>query len=164
MIMIISPTNKTTLIRDRVILSKSSKYAIRAVLYLAEQGGDAPVPVDEIARRLDVPRNYLSKVLHILGGTEVLDSTRGPGGGFRLAVPASELRLSEIVEHFDDIPDETTCLLGRGRCSEIDPCRAHARWASVRMAITGFLDRTRLTDLSNEEVPEAVADVRLETR
>ena len=69
-----------------MILSKSAKYALRATLCLAECEGERPMPVDEIAERLDVPRNYLSKILHILARTGTLDSTRGPGGGFRLAV------------------------------------------------------------------------------
>lgn len=133
------------------MLSKTAKYAVRAALCLAEEASDAPMPVDDIAARLDVPRNYLSKILHELARTDILDSTRGPGGGFRLARPAAELRLSDIVRHFDDMPDQTTCLLGRDRCSETDPCRAHTRWAAVRSAITGFLDDTYLADLSLEQ-------------
>lgn len=112
--------------------------------------------VDHIAAQLDVPRNYLSKILHVLARTEILDSTRGPGGGFRLALPASELQLADIVEHFDDLPDETTCLLGRDRCSETDPCGAHHRWAEVRRVIKDFLSETSLADLSTTESPLAL--------
>ena len=140
-----------------MILSKSAKYALRATLCLAECDGRRPMPVDEIAVRLDVPRNYLSKILHILARTDVLDSTRGPGGGFQLAISADELRLVDIVRHFDDVPDETTCLLGRGACSSVDPCRAHGHWAKVRGAIIEFLGQTRLADLSQED-PPAVPD------
>ena len=140
-----------------MILSKSARYALRATLCLAECEGSRPMPVDEIAERLDVPRNYLSKILHILARTEILDSTRGPGGGFQLAVSADDLCLVDIVRHFDDLPDETTCLLGRGRCSSVDPCRAHDHWAKVRGVIIEFLDHTRLADLSQDE-PLAVPD------
>lgn len=147
-----------------MILSKSAKYALRATLCLAECEGERPMPVDEIAERLDVPRNYLSKILHILARTGTLDSTRGPGGGFRLAVPADELRLADIVRQFDDVPDETTCLLGRGRCSTVDPCRAHGHWTAVRRAIIDFLDNTRLADLSDEKPLAIPGGVGLETR
>lgn len=133
-----------------MILSKSAKYAVRAAQCLAEEGGEEPMPVDEIAARLDVPRNYLSKILHVLARSEVLLSTRGPGGGFRLAVPSDQLTLSDIVRQFDEVPEATTCLLGRGRCSETDPCAAHERWAGVRAVILDFLDNTRLSDLSAE--------------
>lgn len=134
-----------------MILSKSANYAIRAALYLAEEDRGEPVPVDEIARGLAVPRNYLSKILHALARSEVLVSTRGPGGGFRLAAPAESLSLSDVVKHFDSLPDENTCLLGRARCSETEPCRAHALWADVRRSITDFLDNTRLADLAGSQ-------------
>lgn len=147
-----------------MILSKSAKYALRATLCLAEREGSRPMPVDEIAERLGVPRNYLSKILHILARTEILDSTRGPGGGFRLKIPADQLCLADIVRHFDDVPDETTCLLGRGRCSAVDPCRAHGHWTKVRGAIIEFLDHTRLADLSEEEPLLAPGGIGLETR
>lgn len=134
-----------------MILSKTANYALRAALCLAEAGTDGPVSVDEIAERLDVPRNYLSKILHVLARTDILDSTRGPGGGFRLARPADDVSLADVVRHFDRVPDETTCLLGRTSCSDDDPCRAHTRWATVRTAVIGFLDDTRLVDLSVDE-------------
>ncbi len=145
------------------MLSKSAKYALRATLCLAECEGERPMTVDEIAERLDVPRNYLSKILHVLARTEILDSTRGPGGGFRLAAAAEEVRLVDIVGQFDDIPDETTCLLGRGRCSNVDPCRVHGHWAKVRETLIEFLDHTRLADLSQEGALTAPDGVGLET-
>lgn len=132
-----------------MILSKSAEYAVRAVVCLCEETGEAPMPVDAIAARLDVPRNYLSKILHVLAGTEILTSTRGPGGGFVLAIPPDELPLSRIVAHFDDLPDETTCLFGRPRCSEGDPCPAHTGWAVVRSSILDFLNETVVADLAN---------------
>jgi len=135
-----------------VILSKSAKYALRASLCLAEAGGDRPMPVDEIADRLVVPRNYLSKILHVLARTDVLASTRGPGGGFQLARPPHDLALVDVVRHFDDLSDDTTCLLGPDRCCEVDPCHAHERWAEVRSAITDFLADTKLSDLSSPEL------------
>lgn len=134
-----------------MILSKSARYALRATLYLAESGSGDPVPVDEIAGRLGVPRNYLSKILHVLARNDVLESTRGPGGGFRLGRPAKDLVLSDVVRHFDGRPDETACLLGRDRCSEADPCGAHERWARARRAVVDFLDLTRLIDLASVE-------------
>lgn len=131
-----------------MILSKTANYALRAALCLSEVGDDRHVPVDEIAARLDVPRNYLSKILHVLARAELLSSTRGPGGGFRLALPADSVALSDIVGHFDALPDETTCFLGQASCSESDPCRAHVLWADVRASINDFLDNTRLSDLT----------------
>lgn len=131
-----------------MILSKSAVYAVRATILLAEEVGDEPVRVDDIAERLDVPRNYLSKILHVLAREGILDSTRGPRGGFRLTRDAHALRLSDVVRHFDEVPDGATCLLGRERCLESDPCPAHARWKDVGAALRSFLETTSLADLA----------------
>jgi Rrf2 family iron-sulfur cluster assembly transcriptional regulator len=150
MVMIITKYGRTTLPICHVILSKSATYAVRALLCLAEAGSDEPTTVDQIAATLEVPRNYLSKILHVLARTEILDSTRGPGGGFRLARSPAALPLSDIVRHFDVVPDSTTCLLGRVRCSDTTPCRAHERWSITREAIITFLDGTTLADLAHD--------------
>jgi Rrf2 family transcriptional regulator, iron-sulfur cluster assembly transcription factor len=77
----------------------------------------------------------------------VLASSRGPAGGFMLARPAAELKLEEVVRHFDGVPSEG-CLLGRAECRDDDPCAAHARWQHVAGAIRGFFGDTSLADLT----------------
>lgn len=130
-----------------MILSQTAVYALQAVLHLAEAEGDEPLRVDDIARALDVPRNYLSKILHVLARDGVLTSTRGPRGGFRLRRPPSELRLESVIEHFDEITSASGCLLGRVRCSDADPCAAHARWKRVSDAVRSFLRDTTIEEL-----------------
>jgi Rrf2 family protein len=141
-----------------VILSQTAMYAVRAALTLAEAPEGTLVTVDEISGQLDVPRNYLSKILHAMARGGVLNSTRGPGGGFRLARPASELTLSDIVRHFDDLPGSSGCLLGRERCSDDDPCAAHDRWKSVSASVQDFFNKTTLVDLSRSDALRSVVD------
>ena len=131
-----------------MILSQTALYALRATLCLAGQEPSEPVRVDDIAERLDVPRNYLSKILHALARAGVLSSSRGPGGGFRLARPAAELMLADVAELFDQVPDEPFCLLGRSECSDVTPCAAHEHWRSVSVAVSDFFRRTSIADLS----------------
>jgi Rrf2 family protein len=131
-----------------LILSQTAVYALKATLCLAESGLDGPVRVDDIAQRLGVPRNYLSKILHALARADVLDSTRGPRGGFRLARAAEDVTLSQVIEHFDDVAGQSGCLLGRERCSDADPCPAHERWRDVSRAVIAFFDGTSIADLS----------------
>ena len=138
-----------------MVLSQTATYALRATLCLAEAEGSGPLRVDDIAEALTVPRNYLSKILHVLARGHVLRSTRGPGGGFQLAKPPEELRLSEIIGHFDDLPEASGCLLGRDRCSDDDPCAAHDRWKGVSASVWDFFDDTTLTDLLKSEAQEA---------
>ena len=123
------------------MLSNTAEYALRAVLFLADRGG--PASVDEIARQLQVPRNYLSKTLHRLAQEGVLASTRGKGGGFRLAVDPHRLKLLRVVAPFDQISGERRCLLGRPQCSDRNPCPAHLQWRAASERVSEFFrDRT----------------------
>ncbi len=115
---------------------------------MADHGTDVPVRVDDIAEALSVPRNYLSKILHELGRAGVLVSYRGPRGGFRLARPAADLSLIDVVGRFDPLGDGQGCLLGRaGGCSEDDPCAAHSRWKEISGGMQTFFRETMVADL-----------------
>ncbi len=131
-----------------MILSQTAVYALRAVVHLADSTDGRLVRVDDMAEALDVPRNYLSKILHALARAGVLHSTRGPGGGFALAVPAPELRLLDIVKHFDPIGEGRVCLLGRSTCNDADPCAAHDHWQATSLEFRSFFRDTTVADLS----------------
>jgi Rrf2 family protein len=129
------------------MLSQTSEYALRAVLHIAEHGNGRRVSVNEIAAALGAPRNYLSKILHQLARDGVLESSRGPKGGFQLARDAADVPLSVIVQPGDPVADARQCLLGRAVCSDDDPCAAHARWKAVAERVREFFSRTTIADL-----------------
>lgn len=129
------------------MLSQTAEYALRAVLYLAERAGVRTVRVGEMAEALGIPRNYLSKILHLLARAGVLASTRGKTGGFQLAVPAERLRLHEIIAPFDRIDERRRCLLGRPQCSDRTACLAHTRWKEVADTVATFFRETTVADL-----------------
>lgn len=129
------------------MLSGTAEYALRAVLYLAEDRGDRAVQVGEIATALAAPQNYLSKILHQLTRNGVLESSRGKHGGFRLAVPPSELSLLTVVNHFDHVAGGRTCLLGRNECSDHSACAVHWRWKDVSERLAVFFRQTTVADL-----------------
>jgi Rrf2 family iron-sulfur cluster assembly transcriptional regulator len=139
------------------MLSQTAEYALRTVLLIAERGAEAPVRVDRIAEELGVPRNYLSKTLHQLARAGVLSSSRGPGGGFRLAVPPARLRLVRVIEPFDDIGGGRRCLLGRPVCSDRTACRAHERWKATGEALAAFFQDTTVAELLREGTGAAKA-------
>jgi Rrf2 family protein len=129
------------------MISKTGEYALRAVLHLAQRGGAQPQRASDIARDLGVPANYLSKILHALARAGTLVSERGPGGGFRLAKPASDLALAEVLEPFDPMARERTCLLGRPECSDQSACVVHERWKRVSEPVARFFRETTIADL-----------------
>lgn len=131
-----------------MILSQTAGYALRAVLYLAGREG-TPTKVDDVARELGVPKNYLSKILHTLARSGLLTSVRGPGGGFSLARPASDVTLMEVVGHFDTVSREDQCLLGSKTCGDGQPCAAHARWSRVQSQVRDFFEMTSVSELAS---------------
>lgn len=131
-------------------ISGTSQYAIRAVVYVALHGVERPVRVAPIAAALKVPRNYLSKTLHLLARAGVLRSTRGPMGGFQLAVAPEKLTLARVTAPFDQAGGRH-CLLGRPRCSDQRPCAVHSHWSAVSDSLQAFFQRTTVADLLNDQ-------------
>lgn len=135
------------------MLSKTSQYALRAMLHLARPPGDRRVPATEVAEALGVPANYLSKILHALGRAGILTSERGPHGGFALARRPEAIPLSDVLAAFDEHPADRRCLLGRERCLDSNPCAAHTEWKAVSRRVYGFFDDTTVADLLGTGVP-----------
>lgn len=132
------------------MLSDTAEYALRAVLYIAQHAEERPLRAEEIAEALSVPRNYLSKILHVLAKERVLESTRGPHGGFRLAVAAGRLPLHRVVTPFDPMEPRRTCLLGRPQCNDSNPCAAHERWKGISDEVGTFFRQTTVGALLKE--------------
>jgi Rrf2 family protein len=136
------------------MLSGTSQYALRSVLFLAGRTNDAPIPAPDIAEALEIPDNYLGKILYQLARTGILASSRGKRGGFSLARPATRLSLLDIVKHFDRFDDRRTCLLGRRECSDGQPCAAHDKWREVSEQLTEFFSKTTVADLLQKDPQE----------
>ncbi len=131
-----------------MLLSQTSRYALRAATLLAERDeSDPPMTAAELAEVLGLPRNYLSKTLHQLARRGILTSERGPSGGFRLAAPPGKIRLAQVIDPVDPSLRERECLLGREICSDAAPCAAHHRWREVADVVERFLGETTLEDL-----------------
>lgn len=126
-------------------LSRTTRYALRALVHLAKNGGDR-IPAGELSRELDLPENYLSKTLHALAREGLLDANRGPGGGYRLASPPEEITLYDVLEPFETLDAERECVLGRPECSEENPCPAHSQWKEVAQEVAAFFRETTLAD------------------
>jgi Rrf2 family protein len=126
------------------MLNQSADHALRAVLFVARQPDDMRCSADHIAASIGVPRNYLGKVLHTLTHAGVLESVRGPRGGFRLAVPAASLSLAAVVEPFQRLPERRACLLGNGACDPSSPCESHAQWQNMSDRLTEFFQATTI--------------------
>lgn len=128
------------------MLSRSGVYALQAALHLAQYGRDEPISAARMADALELPPEYLAKVLRRLSKEGVLESTRGARGGYSLTTTPETLSVHRVVRPFEDVTSLRRCLLG-GPCHEDRPCPAHLRrleWSQARQKI---LAATMLTDL-----------------
>jgi len=133
------------------MLSQTVEYALRATLFVA-RSHPQPLPVGDIADAVDAPRGYLAKILSELARAGILESSRGPGGGFRIATHPNALALADIVRAIDG-NEERRCLLGHGRCGDNPSCTAHARWAPIANEMDAFFGKTTLADLLHQPLP-----------
>jgi Rrf2 family protein len=131
------------------MLSITSQYALRALIHLARQAGE-PVLGRDLAQAVEIPANYLSKVLLTLRNAGLVNTARGSGGGYRLARPGNEILLIEVVELFEEISRaKPRCFLGQTReCSDSTPCSAHIMWQGVQVAYLKFLVSTPLSTIA----------------
>lgn len=102
----------------------------------------------EIAKAEDVPLPVLSKVLQELVRKGLLESRRGPGGGFRLSRRPELITLRDIVAAIDGLDHFMDCVAGLKVCSEEAPCPLHKTWSGMRSQILSSLETTTLAQMS----------------
>lgn len=124
------------------MLSTPSKYALKALMYLAECEPEEFVPVPDVAENARVPAAYLSKILKTLVRVELLDSRKGVNGGIKIR--KKTVSFYEVCEALDDPIVTTTCLLNHSHCRGQSKCEFHDSWQREREKIHAFLKRSKL--------------------
>lgn len=132
------------------MLSKTAQYALRAMVFVACQGDQDPVLAKDIAANTGVPPHYLSRILRDAVRVGLLESTRGVGGGFRLARPAKKIRLMDVLAPFDDVLGRSRCPFGQPRCHDDHPCGFHEHWKPISLAYRQMLEKTTLDEVGLE--------------
>lgn len=132
-------------------LSTRAQYAVRAMVDLALHCQGAPVSLKEIAQREDIPLNYLEQLFNRLRRGKIVESVRGPGGGYLLARESSEILVGEIVATVEEPLNPVSCMdAATGRCSRPAACTTHNVWQKLGERIKTFLDSITLEDLVAE--------------
>ncbi len=128
--------------------SASATHALRAMAWLAAHDGEEAILGRDLARKLKIPPDYLSKVLATLARSGVLDAARGAKGGYRLARDPARIKLVEVVTPFEGKRVRSACLLRPDRpCRDSGACSAHTSWGSVNEAYRNFLETTTVADI-----------------
>jgi len=116
------------------------------MIHLTAREGSGRAGLSEIAAAIDSPRAFTAKILQLLTKAGLLDSARGPGGGFRI-VSDKNINLHQIVEAVDGNDLVEGCVLGFRRCSETHPCPVHHRFSPVRDYLAVTLSTTSLGEI-----------------
>jgi Rrf2 family protein len=137
--------------KDDPMLSQKAKYALRALLVLAEEGDDKPVLIADIAERHNVPKKFLEQILLDLKHHGLVQSRRGRSGGYTLLKPASEISFGQVIRIIDGPIAPLPCLskMAYRQCEDCpgeDNCAIRQVFARTHQLTTGVLDRTTLAD------------------
>lgn len=130
-------------------LSTKARYAVRAMVDLAIYSNGRPVTLKEIAGREEIPLSYLEQLFFRLKCVRLVESVRGPGGGYLLARDVSEITVGEIIAGVEEQLNPVACLdSGAAECARMPACATYSVWKGLGERIHSFLDSIRLADLA----------------
>jgi Rrf2 family iron-sulfur cluster assembly transcriptional regulator len=110
-------------------------------------GAGRPMALHDIAGREDISLAYLEQLFVKLRRSKIVKSVRGPGGGYLLARPASEIRVDEIIDSVEESLVPVSCMDAKGRCVCDDQCVSHGVWQGLGERVRQFLASITLADL-----------------
>lgn len=131
-------------------LSKTSRYALR-VMGLIALDGNALYTADQIASKLDIPTQYLRRLLTNLTKAGLLKSDRGKGGGVRLAKGAGDIFLTDVLAATERKELLNSCIFGMDNCARVNVCAMHDQWSVAKENILTILRTTSIADMVSNE-------------
>jgi Rrf2 family iron-sulfur cluster assembly transcriptional regulator len=138
-------------------LTTKGRYAVTAVLDLALHQDEGPVSLAAISERQQISLSYLEQLFAKLRRNDIVTSTRGPGGGYRLKNPASDISISDVILAVDEACKVVDCSDSDG-CHDGYQCLTHDLWQELSNKIHNFLDGITLGEIMTTE---SVNDVKL---
>ena len=133
------------------MLTNSSKYAIRAVLYLANNSSeDNKIGSKKIAEVLNIPAPFLAKTLQELTKKDIISSVKGPHGGFYLTDRNDKNTLYNIIDCVDDAEKFNQCYLGQTECSDDKPCVIHHLYVPFKNKLLQKLKNKTILEMAKE--------------
>ncbi|GMU85557.1 MAG: hypothetical protein AMXMBFR48_07990 [Ignavibacteriales bacterium] len=135
-----------------LLLSKKSEYAIQSLLYLTLTKEGVAVTAGEIAEHLQIPKEFVSKILQELTMSGFIKSKKGKGGGFLLGKSPKEIFLLDVVKAIEGNDVLEGCVLGFPGCSDEYPCAVHSSWAKLLAETKKMLSSRNLHQLAHKTV------------
>ncbi len=137
-------------------LTTKGRYAVTAMLDLALNANDNPVSLADISQRQNISLSYLEQLFAKLRRAKLVASVRGPGGGYLLSRPSSQLFVAQIVDAVNESVDATGCA-GQADCQDGETCLTHYLWCDLSEQIHQFLSGISLASLVQRNEVQAVS-------
>jgi len=140
-------------------LTTKGRFAVTAMLDLALNATDGPVTLAGISARQKISLSYLEQLFGKLRRRELVESVRGPGGGYHLARDAAEVSVADIICAVEECIDSTQCG-GRENCHENQRCMTHDLWEELNTTVYAFLSGVKLSHLVDKQRHRPVSVLR----
>ncbi len=137
-------------------LTTKGRFAVTAMLDLALHSTKGPVTLAGISARQHISLSYLEQLFGKLRRRSLVESVRGPGGGYHLARDASLLTVADIIDAVEESIDSTQCA-GRENCNDNHRCMTHDLWQGLNDTVRGFLSQVSLAQLVEKQRSRPVA-------
>ena len=131
-------------------MSTKAQYAVRALVSLNLTSDGRPVSIKEISQLESISLHYLEQLFVKLRRGGIVNSVRGPGGGYVLARPAAEISMDKVIETVEEALMPLSCMDADGSCNCAAECTTQSVWHGLGMQIRSFLASVSLEDLTND--------------
>jgi len=138
-------------------LTTKGRYAVTAMLDLALHYQNGPITLADISKRQEISLSYLEQLFSKLRKNGLVNSARGPGGGYRLSRDANDIAVAEVISAVDETVDTTRCNR-KGDCQRSERCLTHELWCDLSDQIFDFLANISLGQLVERREVKEVAE------
>lgn len=144
-------------------LTSKGRYAVTAMLDVALHSQRGPVSLADISERQEISLSYLEQLFSRLRREKLVDSVRGPGGGYKLGREPGNIAIGAVIRAVDESVDATRCQ-GLSDCQGGERCLTHSLWQDLSERISGFLDGITLGELMVQHDVRIVASRQDKTK
>lgn len=130
-------------------VSRRLDYGVILMVALAKEGDGKPQPTGALAEALQIPLPFLHQIGHALMQAKLIKASPGPRGGIRLARPAGEISLLDIVETLEGSLTVIPCAICQDNCERKDVCHSRLAWDSLQLVVVSHLAKIHLSDLAD---------------
>ena len=133
------------------MFSKTCEYAIRSMIFISQKSRDGQrVGVKQVAESIDAPEHFIAKILQELSRKKLVQSMKGPNGGFYLEEDDLSTSLADIVMAIDGNNIYNECVLGLKACSQKNPCPVHNEYKEIKKNLITMLEKNTIGNFKDK--------------